>query len=114
MFIGSGRGRNQMVSDADTSLLYSTPLISWPPGSVLIFLSSEVETSQSPRCLSSKGFLRVGPRGCEHNFNCSSLHLSPTWQSAEGGKVKRNEEMGEKRGWGRGTRTEDLRKNKKN
>lgn len=49
MFIGCGRGRNQMVSDADTSLLYITPLISWPPGSVLIFLSSEVETSESHR-----------------------------------------------------------------
>lgn len=105
MFIGGGRGRNQMVSDADTWLLYITPLISWPPGSVLIFLSSEVETSQShrgPSPLVLQGFLCVGPRGCEHNFNCSSLHLSPTWQSAEGGKVKRKEEMEEKRGWGEG------------
>lgn len=49
MFIGCGKSRNQMVSDADTSLLYITPLISWPPGSVLIFLSSEVETSESHR-----------------------------------------------------------------
>lgn len=47
MFIGNNRGCNQMVSDADTLLLYITPLISRSPGAILIFWRTEVETKSS-------------------------------------------------------------------
>lgn len=95
MFIGHGRGCNQMVSDADTLLLYITPLISWPRGTVLIFLSSEVETTNSPyaptACPLKGSFVSV--QGCEQTlialyFTFPRL-LQLEGDDSGGGKVNR-------------------------
>lgn len=101
MFIGHGRGCNQMVSDADTLLLYITPLISWPRGTVLIFLSSEVETTNSPytptACPLKGSFVSV--QGCEQTlialyFTFPRLLQLEGDDSGEGGKVNREMEEG--------------------
>lgn len=62
MFIGNNRGCNQMVSDADTLLLYITLLISLPQRGHIDLSSTEVETknrSTPPLPVLLKGFLRV-------------------------------------------------------
>lgn len=65
MFIGNNR-RNQMVSDADTLLLYITLLISWPRGTVLIFraLKLKQRTLPTPPARPLKGF-SVSEQGCK-------------------------------------------------
>lgn len=104
MFIGHGRGCNQMVSDADTLLLYITPLISRPRGTVLIFLSSEVETTNSPYTLTAcplKGSF-VSVQGCEQTlialyFTFPRL-LQLEGDDSGGEKVNREMEEGGKLG----------------
>ena len=67
MFIGNSRACNQMVSDADTLLLYITLLISVLKGAILIFraLKLKQRTARAPPQplpVLLEGFLRVRAR----------------------------------------------------
>lgn len=90
MFIANNRGCNQMVSDADTLLLYITRLISLPRGTILIFwaLKLKQRTPPLPLYLSFKGFLCVRA-GVQVNFYCSFVHLAHLFCSK---KVRKDEE----------------------
>lgn len=78
MIIDNNRGCNQIVSDADTLLLYITLSYLPAPRDHIDLLSTEVETKNSSNNLTLPVLKRVQGRvqgRVQVNFKCSLFHL---------------------------------------